>query len=238
MIRREAERYCPELPFAPDAASVLESSCDWYEDYRLVRISWAAVEVNAPVTDVYAFYAPGDFRPLDATGRTIAHLNKVGPLKRTPNTTATYMALRMTLELSAIGLTTKLMTEGNLSLDTARGLIREFGLAAADATLGEYLTLSTEVRVTWNAAHWEAAAGVHASQENPLLPEVIDRPPAVFLDESELPSVVQNELKKVSSMTIRSPTQEAFPLSGAARGGRADTGQTNRHQLWLLRRSL
>jgi hypothetical protein len=111
---------------------VLECPADWYEDYRLIRLSWPQPEAGA-VTDVYAFYAPGDFRPLDTTGRAIGHLNKVGPLKLTPATTAAYVALRLTLELSALDLMATLVRDGGLSVDAAQALVREFGISAAGA---------------------------------------------------------------------------------------------------------
>jgi len=234
VIRCEAERYCPELPFAADAASVLECPADWYEDYRLIRLSWPQREAGA-VTDVYAFYAPGDFRPLDTTGRAIGHLNKVGPLKLTPTTTPAYVALRLTLELSALDLMATLVRDGGLSVDAAQALVREFGISAAGATLKEYLALSAEVRATWDAAHWESAVRVHAPAATPLAPEVVERPPMIVADLNDLPPAVQAAVQRLSEAALR-PGQTTFPLGEVTRAGGLEAGLTSRHELWLLRR--
>ena len=233
VIRGEAERYCPELPFAAGAASVLECPCDWYEDYRFIRLSWAQPGAVA-ATDVYAFYAPGDFRPLDATGRTIAHLNRVGPLTLTPDATAAYIALRLTLEFPAIDLTAKLVIEGGLAVDAAQALVREFGLSAAASTLNEYLTLSAEARASWNAAQWESAAGVYAPAVIPLPPDVIDHAPTIVAHQNDLPPAVKAALQQSSKTAeipegVRRPSGDVILSGGVA-------GRTNRHELWMLSR--
>ncbi|GIV60056.1 MAG: hypothetical protein KatS3mg043_1145 [Rhodothermaceae bacterium] len=94
VIGWEARRYCPELPFRPVPGETWTKEVAFYEDYRLVRLAPAGGD-----REVYGFYAPGDFRPLDGSGRAIERLNRLGPLNLTFRTVLDYTLLRVRLEL-------------------------------------------------------------------------------------------------------------------------------------------
>jgi hypothetical protein len=77
-ILTEAFRYCPDLQrLAPKDPVVHAGKLAFYEDYQLARISWASGEKTSAVL---GFYAPGDFRPVDESGRAIEELNRLAPL--------------------------------------------------------------------------------------------------------------------------------------------------------------
>jgi hypothetical protein len=97
-IISEAKRHCPEFPFDPSPETTWIKRLSFYKDYRLVCLRSTSSE-NWLGSEVYGFYAPGDFRPVDGSGSTVEELNKVAPLILNSETILDYVLLRLRFEL-------------------------------------------------------------------------------------------------------------------------------------------
>lgn len=98
-VVREAKRYCPEFPFEPSLVEEATNIAAIYtEDYRLVRLS---ADENAYRKEVWGFYAPGDFYPLDGACRAFEKLNEIAPLCLSLDSILDYTLLRLRFELPA-----------------------------------------------------------------------------------------------------------------------------------------
>lgn len=98
-ITVQARRYCPQLDRSLVAVS--EKPVTFYEDYKLVFLASDTNETSTLRQEVFGFYAPGDFRPLDGAGHTIEALNKMAPLHLMPDNVLDYALLRMRFEIGA-----------------------------------------------------------------------------------------------------------------------------------------
>jgi hypothetical protein len=96
-IIQEAHRYSPDLPFDPQPENTSQAAVDFYSDYTLVRLS--ASKGNDAV---YGLYAPGDFHPIDPSGRAFDHVNAVAPLNLTAENVLSFALLRLSFALPAI----------------------------------------------------------------------------------------------------------------------------------------
>lgn len=100
-IVREAIRYCPELPFERGLWETFHKELSCYEDYRLVCLATTSGSDSAvgPRKEIYGFYAPGDFHPVQQSGQTFERLNALAPLKLNSETVLEYVLLRIRFEL-------------------------------------------------------------------------------------------------------------------------------------------
>src|SRR5690606_30789672 len=121
----QARRHCPDWDDAPAGFEYRVAALDVSfvpRPYRLVRVSLHADDdvdherahgrdddhdadsrrVEPGTRVVYAFYAPGDFRPLDAAGRGIDELRRYAPIELAADDAITrvadYACLRLALE--------------------------------------------------------------------------------------------------------------------------------------------
>jgi hypothetical protein len=100
-IFRQVFRYCPAFPFLPAPDETRVADLGFYDDYRLVRLAPEPdEEMPAPPEEVYGLYAPGDFRPLDRSGTTIALMNDLAPLVLSEETALEYGIFRITFGYS------------------------------------------------------------------------------------------------------------------------------------------
>jgi hypothetical protein len=156
IIVDEVQRYCPELPFVPEAQATFEARCSLYPDYRLVRLVSRSDERGSTAAEFYGLYARGDFRPLDPVGRTIAHLNKIGPLALAFATIEEYAVLRVTFELEAIEVLGELVARG-VDRIVADDLLRVSGFEAVHAALAVYDAERKTAAAAWDEARWRTA---------------------------------------------------------------------------------
>jgi len=104
-ILKQLQRFCPEVVL--DSANVGLDECQlgFYEQYTLLCVALPKSDSarSGPVSiethnALFGLYAPGDFHPLDVTGKAVRKVNELAPLKLGPDNVTQYARLRLAFE--------------------------------------------------------------------------------------------------------------------------------------------